>query len=307
VEVSFVSLVGFGTSADTTSYGRRTPVRNPNAIRKNFHRAVIEVYALKQAGKNMDISKLPNRGIYDAPDWIKDVKLQKLNNSFVLALPETRTLDLLLNEMESVPEWVTEGQPQELKDEPVAEEEEEELLVEAPAPPVMDPETPAHRRAALVKIDAEKRFDFMSNRPVPRKPPVEPIVENIETTKKTVVVEAKVESAAKPNEIVEEAVVVEAQVEPVLALPSQRRSNGPTPVTPSSAIIEKLESSSMAVEQTVAALREAVRESITTLTSESSERTVPVEVEAKWQSMPLNDLDTKFAVSISCQLLLVSN
>ncbi|KAF2687071.1 hypothetical protein K458DRAFT_333133 [Lentithecium fluviatile CBS 122367] len=271
------------------SFGRRTRVRSPDALRKNFHRAVIEIYALKQAGKNLDISRLPNRGIYDAPGWIKDVKLQKLGDSdFVLSIPGKRSLETLLEEMQHVPEYVTEQQRQDLQEKFLAEEG-EELTVEQPEPPVMDPETPAYRRAALVKQDAEKRFDFMSNRPVPRAPPVEPVAEPAETVKETVVVESKVDPVA-----VKETIVEEVEVEPKPASSSQTSTDTPAVGSPTT---EMLESSALATEQNIAALREAVRDSVIALSSKSIERITPAEVETKWRHVPLTDLDIKFALT----------
>jgi hypothetical protein len=258
---------------------------------------VIEVYALKEAAKNMDVSTLPNRGIYDVPGWIKDVKLQKSNDNFVPVLPGKRTLETLLNEMQSVPEWVTEEQYQDLQEE-FSSEQEEELVVEEPEPPVMDPETPVYRRAALVKLDPDKRFDFMSNRPVPRASPVEPVVDHAETVKETVVVDAKVKSVTEPAEAVTETVVAEVEVESSPTLSSQPSSGNYPSYPPSSTTIDTLETSNSASEKNVAVLRKAVRDSVTALSSKSVQCVTPAQVEAKWRDVPLTDPHIKFAVSI---------
>jgi hypothetical protein len=243
--------------ANESSFGRRTRVRKPEALRKNFHQAVVEIYALKQAGKDLDISTQANRGIYDAPKWIKDVKLQQNGEGdIVLAFPKGRSLEGLLEEMQRVPDYTP----------PVPEETEADLLAEdefqapeaAQPPPTMDPATPEFKKAALVKDDEDKpKFDFMSNRPVPRTPkpaapaapatPVEPVAEVIEEV----------------IEVTPEAVVKEVVVEEVVATPSP----APTP---------KLDS-----------------------TPASTPTTTSTTPSLKWQSIPLTDINIKFAVSPS--------
>jgi len=244
---------------------------------------VVEIHALKQAGKELDISRLPNQGIYDAPGWIKDVKLQKSgDNEFVLALPGRRSLETFLEEMQRVPEYVSEQQQQALEEEFLAEPE-EELVVEQPEP-VMDPETPAFRRAALVKQDAEKRFDFMSNRPVPRTSPVETVTE-------TVTVETEVKPVAENVVTVKETVVVETS--------SPQNSGANTAAqAPTTSIAETLEASTLAAEENVAALRNDVRDGVTALSSKSVKPITSSEAEAKWRDVPLTDVNVKFAVSL---------
>ena len=197
------------------------------------------------------------------------MKLLKSDDSdFVLSLPGRRGLETFLEDMQRVPEYVSEQQRQALEDGVLAEAE-EELVVEQPEPPVMDPETPAFRRAALVKQDAEKRFDFMSNRPVPRTSPVEPIAQPAETVKQFVVAEAR----DKP-------VVVEAKVD---SKPSSSPSKRADP--------ETLKASTLATKQSGT-------------NSKPSERSTVAEPEAKWRDVPLTDLDMKFAVSHAQYLLL---
>lgn len=211
---------------------------------------------MKQAGKDLDISKQANRGIYDAPKWIKDVKLQQNDEGdIVLAFPNGRSLEGLLEEMQRVPDYTP----------PVPEETEAELLAEdefqapeaAQPPPTMDPATPEFKKAALVKDDEDKpKFDFMSNRPVPRTPkpaapaapaaPVEPIAEVVEET----------------IEVTPEAVVKEVVVEEVVPVPEPTSTSTPTP---------KLDSTPASTASTAPSL--------------------------KWQSIPLTDINIKFAVS----------
>jgi hypothetical protein len=255
---------------------------------------VVEVHALKQAGKELDVSRLPNRGVYDAPGWIKDVKLQKTGHSdFVLSLPGRRSLETFLEEMQRVSEYVSEQQQRAFEEK---FEPEDELVVEQPEPPVMDPDTPAFRRAALVKQDAEKKFDFMSNRPVPRASPIEPVAQPLNSVKETVVVETEVKPIAENVATVKETVVVEASSPPTPGVNS--------PVQPSTPITEMLEASSLAAEKNVAALRKDVHGSITSLRGQSVERITPAEAEAKWRDVPLTDVDIKFAVSLVQHFLL---
>lgn len=156
------------------SFGLHRKLTRPEDLRARFAQAVAEVYALKEADLDLDLAKLPNRGIYDVPRWVKDIKLQKAENGgLTLAYPGNKSAGDFLKALQSAPEWESTAV------------EGEELLVDGPehllepvlpseAVPTMDPETPAFKREAVVKTDPEKKpFDFMSNRPVPRKKPAE--------------------------------------------------------------------------------------------------------------------------------------
>jgi hypothetical protein len=180
------------------NFGLHGKVRNPVHLRRCFTQAVAEVYALKQAGLDMDLSKLANRGVYDPPHWIKDTKLAKTESGdLALEFPKYASLERFLNVMQTAPEW--EGAPAE--EEELLVEEAEELLdpvlpQDRLPPPTMDPDTPAFKRAAVVKMEeGRKAFDFMSNRPVPRAKPVE---------------EPVVKKAVAPEPVGEEVVVQEA-------------------------------------------------------------------------------------------------
>ncbi|KAL5378804.1 hypothetical protein DPSP01_008844 [Paraphaeosphaeria sporulosa] len=276
------------------SFGRTTRVTKPEALRTNFHQAVIEIHALKQAGKDLDISKQANRGIYEAPGWIQDVKLQRnKEGKIALAFPAGQSLESLLAEMEHVPDYAPPA-PEVLEPEALEEVLEEELLaaegqpvapaapvVEEPAP-TMDPATPAFKRAALVKDDAEKpKFDFMSNRPVPRKiqpaepvKPVEPVAEVVETVQE-VVVEQPVAAA------------------PALDIDAAFATSSKTLNELRHAVLESAARSS---EKNVADVRKLLHNTSTPAPSKTVLR-VELDSQVKWQQVPVTDIQLKFALS----------
>ncbi|KAF1953581.1 hypothetical protein CC80DRAFT_494478 [Byssothecium circinans] len=256
------------------SFGPTAPVRDLPKIRSNFHQAVVEIYTLKQARKELDVSAAPNRGIYNPPKWIKDVKLQKTSTGeFGLAFPAKRSVDGLLRRMQHVPEYSPQQQAP-AEDDLIVEED--EVVVEEPVPQ-MDPNTPAFKRAAIVKQDPDKKpFDFMSNRPVPRTtppPPAEPVVE----------------SAVQAEEPV---VVVEAV------------GTAETSAADSTRLVD-LENAVEKAEKEVASLQSKARDAITAVASEEIIRIDPAktearaeaEAEAKWRHVPLIDIDIKFALT----------
>ncbi|PVI06063.1 actin-domain-containing protein [Periconia macrospinosa] len=171
------------------SFGPAAPVRDLPTIRSNFHRAVIEIYALKQSGKPLDVARQANRGVYDAPKWIKDVQVvMNQEGRVLLDFPAHKNIQKLLTVMEGMPEWETEQQVVEDIEDTV---EEGDLVAEEPVPQ-MDPDTPAFKRAAVVKQDPDsKPFDFMSNRPVPRTLTQDPIVNTAVESVESVPVGAK--------------------------------------------------------------------------------------------------------------------
>lgn len=278
--------------ANQVSFGRQTRVTKPEALRNNFHQAVVEIHALKQAGMELDMSKQANRGIYDAPEWIKDVKLQRSpDGGLSLSFPSGQTLGSLLAEMERVPDYAA-PLPEGLQEDVV----EDELLAEEGAPitpeslepptppPTMDPATPAFKKAALVKDDAEKpKFDFMSNRPVPRKvkpaepeKPVEPVVE-----------------------VVEEVVDEPAPVAPAFDFDAAFATSSATINELRHAV---LESAARSAEQKVSSFRNALRDSINSISSQTVLRVEP-DTQVKWQQVPLTDVNFKFAVSSRSHIL----
>jgi hypothetical protein len=251
-----------GWRANGHSFGVNKRITDPVKLRKAFGQAVAEVYTLKQAGLDLDLSKLPNQGVYKRPSWVKDIKLYNTaSGELALAFPEYRSAEQFLKVIQAVPEWDA-FEPETL--------EEDELLVEdvvAPvvpeAVPVMDPATPEFKRAAIVKQDPEKMFDFMSNRPVPRAKPAETPVETAEVP----VVEEVVQ--------VEEKVLIEPTHEPSSPAPSRHAD---------------IESRSQTLTDAITSLREEAR-----LNAENSASQVN---EVMWRHVPLTDNAIKFAVSL---------
>jgi hypothetical protein len=266
-------------------FGLHSKPSNPQDRRNRFTQAVAEVFALKEAGMDMDLAKLPNRGIYDLPTWVRDIKLRKNEAGNVeLAYPEGKSAEDFVLAMHMAPEWES-TQPAE--DEMLINEEDEMLVdgaedllepvLPSEAVPVMDPATPAYKKAAVVKIDPEKKpFDFMSNRPVPRATPVE-----TETVNKIEPVETVVEVVEEAPESV---TVVSSEVpEPVLT--SEKSQPVPNKVRPSA---QDLLAKKIA--DHFAKTRRVTRQ-------DKSSPAIPME-EVKWRDVPLTDAAVKFAVSL---------
>jgi hypothetical protein len=240
-----------------------------------------EIYALREAGLDMDLAKLPNRGIYDVPHWVGDIKLHKTAaGDLVLAYPENKSAEEFIQALQMAPEWES-ATP--VEDEMLVNEA-EELLVEeaedllepvlpAEAVPVMDPATPAFKRAAVVKVDSDKKpFDFMSNRPVPRAKPVE--AEKIEAA-----VEA-MEQAPQPVSLVASRVneLVSAFETSRSALNGLRHSI--------------LEHRAQRIADEIANMQSSTRR------NKPSSPAVPTE-EVKWRHVSFSDAAIKFAVSLA--------
>lgn len=175
------------------NFGMHKRVTSPSELRGRFVQAVSEIYTLKQAGLDMDMSKFANRGVYHPPRWIKDIRFSRTDNgSLALAFPKHKNAAQLLKAMQTAPDW-----------EAMLEEEEDPLVEEATdlqepvlpleTPPTMDPNTPSFKKTAVVKLDGDKKpFDFMSNRPVPRTTPTqEPKLEDMSETQETVQIESR--------------------------------------------------------------------------------------------------------------------
>ena len=248
------------------SFGMNKRTTDPVKLRKAFAQAVAEVYTFKQAGLDLDLSKLPNRGVYKRPSWVKNIKLYKTSSGeLALAFPEYRSAEQFINLVQATPEWDA-FEPETLEeDELLVEDVVAPVVPEAPAAmPVMDPATPEYKRAAVVKQDPEKKFDFMSNRPVPRAKPVE----------------TPIETAEAP--VVEEVVHVEE------AVPVQ-----PThaPSSPAPSRYAELETRTQSLTDAITALRNEAR-----LNAENTSSQVK---EVMWRHVPLTDNDVKFAVSLS--------
>jgi hypothetical protein len=264
-----------------SSFGLHSKPTSPEDMRRRFRQAMTEVYALREAGLDMDLAKLPNRGIYDVPHWVGDIKLHRTAaGDVVLAYPEDKSAEEFIQALQMAPEWesVTSAEEEMLinEAEELLVEEAEDLLepvLPAEAVPVMDPATPVFKRAAVVKMDSEKKpFDFMSNRPVPRAKPVE--VEKIEAA-----VEA-VEQAPEPVSLVDSRVT-----ELVSAFEtSQSALNGLR--------LSILEHRAQRIADNIANMRSSTRR------NKPTSPAVPTE-EVKWRHVPLSDAATKFAVSLS--------
>jgi hypothetical protein len=267
------------------NFGLHGKVRNPVDLRRRFTQAVAEVYALKQAGLAMDVSKFANRGVYDPPHWVKDIKLVKTESGdLALEFPEYASLERFLDVMQTAPEW--EGAPAE--EEELLVEEAEDLLdpvlpQDQLPPPTMDPDTPAFKRAAVVKMEeGKKAFDFMSNRPVPRAEPVE---------------EPVAEAVVTPEPVVEEVVVQEVVSRETAPATTSRpiHANDPAPVNeiaPAAATESRhsiLEQRAQQLADDFAALRKPAQQ------SKSINQTSSVE-ETRWRKISLDDVNVKFAV-----------
>ena len=270
------------TGTDESSFGRATRIRKPEALRKNFYQAVVEIHALKQAGRELDMSKQINRGVYESPKWIKDVKLEfDGTGEPVLSFPNGKSLGALIEAMQRVPDYAPpapEGLEGGMEGELMAEEGAPHAAEAVSPPPTMDPATPEFKRSALVKDDEDKpKFDFMSNRPVPRTPkpaapkpaaPVEPVAEVVVEE----VVAAPAPTPAKPKFDFDAALATSAST-----LGELRHA--------------VLEAAARSAEQDVAAVRASLRVGKTPLHEDT-----PDMATATWQRIPLTDLNVKFAV-----------
>jgi len=257
------------------SFGLHRKLTRPEDLRARFAQAVAEVYTLKEARLDLDLAKLPNRGIYDVPRWVKDIKLQKAKNGrLILAYPGSKSAEDFLKALQSAPEW------------DAAAVEGEELLVDgaedllepvlpAEAVPTMDPETPAFKREAVVKIAPEKKpFDFMSNRPVPRTKPAEST------------------EPAKVEEVLE---VETPAAEPVDSTPSRR--DGPASTIDKSQL-DVHNSRHAALPHTEEHRVQPLADNppVPKLPNKSPSSGIQVE-EVQWRHAPVNDSAIKFAVS----------
>lgn len=265
------------------NFGLHAKASRVTDMRARFTQAVAEIYALKQAGLDMDLSKFANRGVYDRPRWVKDIKLVKTESGeLALAFPQHKSLDNLLEAMQTAPSW--EAEPAE-SDELLVEEFVEDLgdagLAQEQVQ-TMDPDTPAHKRAAVVKMDGEnKPFDFMSNRPVPRAKPVEAPVQEA-------VVEEVVVQETTPPQSAQDAPQTKlldhaADPEPV---------NQIAPPAASESRHAILEERAQRFAADFAALKNSVQQSSRKSSALKTEET-------KWRHVPVTDINVKFAVRVS--------
>lgn len=237
---------------------------DPVKLRKAFAQAVAEIYTFKQAGLDLDLSKLPNRGVYKRPSWVKNIKLYNTTNGeLALAFPEYRNAEQFIKIIQDTPKWDA-FEPETLdEDELLIEDVVEPVVPEAPAAvPVMDPATPDYKKAAVVKQDADKKFDFMSNRPVPRAKPVEP-----------------------HNEVPEAPVIDEdVQVEQFVSVEPVHATS-----TPAHSRHAELDTRAQRLTEAITALRKEARLDVENTASQVNE--------VMWRHVPLTDNHVKFAVS----------
>lgn len=153
------------------SFAPRRNITEKKALQSSFHRAVVEVYTLKQAGMDMDLAAYEHRGAYGATDRsFSTVELfQASNGELFLKYPFKGAKAKLLEKIRTTRAPTNSGE-EELTDdmEAAMSETQGELFDEADGTkdanvPVVTPV----KAGPLVKQDA-KPFDFMSNRPVPR-------------------------------------------------------------------------------------------------------------------------------------------
>ncbi|KAF2712404.1 hypothetical protein K504DRAFT_488839 [Pleomassaria siparia CBS 279.74] len=277
------------------SFGRISQIKDVTQIRKNFQQALVEVYTLKEAGRDLDLTKLPNRGVYNPPHWISDVQTYTSpTGDLVLSYPEGRTAEKLLEKMQDVPAWDPAqvwGQS-ELVDE--AEYNEPEQLEEP-----VQPEPTGPNKHAIALVDESKRFDFMSNLPTPRKKPQEtaPKVDGSQQKVEAVAAETSSEAVSKPAVNLVE---LEAKLQASKAAIAKMRhiviESGANSVGSRVAAIrqEVLEDATKSIQARIAAVRATVRDGITSLASESITTIVP---EAKWRHASLADPTIKFALT----------
>ncbi|KAH6616686.1 actin-domain-containing protein [Boeremia exigua] len=225
-------------------------------LRKAFAQAVAEIYTLRQAGLDMDLSKLPNRGVYKRPSWVKNVKLYNTSSGeLALAFPKYRSAEQFIKLMQDTPEWDTFEPETFEEDDLLVEDVLTPVTPEAPAAvPVMDPSTPEYKRAAVVKQDPEKTFDFMSNRPVPRAKPSATLAETAD--------------AGLAEEVLQ--------------------AEQPVPVQPAPARHAELETRAQSLTDAIATLR---KEALV-----NAENTASQVNEVMWRHVPLTDNDVKFAL-----------
>lgn len=251
------------------SFGVNKRTTDPVKLRKAFAQAVAEVYTLKQAGLDLDLAKLPNRGVYKRPSWVKNIKLYKTDSGeLALAFPEYKSAEQFVKIIQSTPDYDL-YEPELLEEDELLVEDVVEPVVPDAAVPVMDPATPEFKRAAMVKQDPDKKpFDFMSNRPVPRAKSTEPpVVEEVVQVEEVVPVQA----THAPSSI-----DIAAAFETSRAAISDMRHS-------------VLEHKVQSLTDAIAKLRKEARLNSSHASSDVNE--------VLWRHVPLTDNDVKFAVS----------
>ena len=251
------------------NFGLHRKTTLPRELRSRFVQAVAEIYTLKQAGLNMELSRLGTSGIYEPPMWIHDIRLSKEDSGeVILIFPEGKSAEQLLRAMREAPVV-----------EPIrAVEEIEPLVVKSPEisapvssqePPATIPEAPAFKRAALVTMDSGKRpFDFMSNRPVPRAKLAQ---------------EARMEDVNKSSHLSPQPTVLPRSTISMVDMASAVESSRAAITQMRCAVFEQ---QAKLVTTEIEALRRATKH----------QAQIPLIEDVKWQHVPVVDLALKFAV-----------
>lgn len=268
------------------NFGLMTKPTSSRDLRRRFEQAVVEIFARKQAGLDLDLAKLVNRGVYDAPRWVQDIKLCRTDSGeLALAFPKYKSAEEFLQIMETAPS-LEESVPDSdelLVDPAAAEEAEVEAEIEAEVVPpeqvpTMDPATPAFKRAAVVKTDTERKpFDFMSNRPVPRAKPVE---------QSAPVEKSEPIEQSEPVEVVETKVLV------------GNEEKAATSSVPESAPLEAA-SESTSPASTFPSSLDTTEDGLHRSVDDEANASANAYKEVKWRSIPLTDVALKFAVSVA--------
>jgi len=274
------------------NFGVHTKPATPRELKHRFDRAVAEVFARKQAGLDLDMFKLANQGVYDAPRWVQDIKVCLTENGEItLSYPKDKSAEDFLQVMQTVPS-LDESVPENdelLVDEATAEDIEAGVEATDPLnsvmpleqPSTMDPETPAYKRAAVVKADTEKKpFDFMSNRPTPRAKPVE---------------------EPKSSEVIETEVLIDNHESATMSSVPEAAS---PPTTPESISQASISSTPSTTEDSLYCPVDNDANANTgaeTLTATDPDTCldVPAVKMAKWRGVPITDVALKFAVGVT--------
>ncbi|KAF2263810.1 hypothetical protein CC78DRAFT_267444 [Lojkania enalia] len=238
------------------------PITDPRKLRQEFLRAIVEVYTLKRAGKNMDLASYPNRGKFEEPPWIYDVEVTATRNGKVHIGYSDHQFRDLLAQIGSEPPVQEERLEEELEDpaDGTLKEVIEEVKAQAEAP---ESEASSTKKPTPAKKLEQKPFDFMSNRPVPR---------------------AKPESPRPAEETIAETIVVESPKPGIeIRQPAQTFD---------------LEAATKAAEDAVAAIRQAVHDTISENLSESqTKRLSSKDQQLQYEQISLANSNIKFALA----------
>ncbi|KAF2190977.1 hypothetical protein K469DRAFT_746439 [Zopfia rhizophila CBS 207.26] len=254
------------------SYAPAEKITNSQELRAAFHRALVEVFTLRHAGKDMGLAAASNRESGPEQIWISDIKLRASpDRGIELVYPHPLAMQDLLEwlipdpnrpaELEGAIEFIEEIAPEQLEEmtEYSPGEKDYREGKDRMATRTIDDISAQTKQSGLPVKQDKKPFDFMSNRPVPRSKPDEPTQQVDEVAQKM------------------ESTVVEEELE-----------------SPSESA--KLESSAQATESAIAVARQAIREEVTARAGTSYIVREPDTDEPKYRHIPLTDLDIKFAL-----------